>query len=423
MFRLREFLLSSASLGTSQAVTAGVGFVFWYLAAHLFAQAEVGVASAVISAMSLVGAVGAMGLGTLLIYEIPRRPGREMGMIAASLAGSMAIGAVLGLVFVVIAPLLSAELVPVRASILMVVTVALGAGLTSASLVIDQAVIGLMRSGLQLVRNVLAAVGRLGLLAAFGLIGAGAGALAMVGAWVVAVGLSMLALGAYSAWRGSLRRSYPLHWEFLGEQRGNALRHHLLNLAIQLPGWAMPVIALTVLSARVNAGFYFAWLLVGFASFVLASFVWVLYASAVREPGSMARWGWVSLRLSGAAALVGAIGLMVFGPWVIEIFGRGYAEVARGAFVVLPLTLFPTVIKGHYVTINRVRGTVGAASWLVSGGAVLEMLGGWVGASAGGLIGLGIGVVTAMVLETILMLPLVIETIIRPQLAGKPSEA
>src|SRR5262245_15938219 len=119
MFRLGDFLLSSASLGTSQAVTAGVGFVFWYLAAPLFAQAEVGFASAVISAMSLVGAVGAMGLGTLLIYEIPRRPGREMGMIAASLAGSMAIGALLGLIFVAAAPLLSPELAPVRASLLM----------------------------------------------------------------------------------------------------------------------------------------------------------------------------------------------------------------------------------------------------------------------------------------------------------------
>lgn len=423
MFRMRDFMLSSASLGASQAITAVVGFVFWFIAAHLFTQSEVGVGSAVISGMSLVGAVGVMGLGTLLIHDIPRHPGREMGMIAASLIASMVIGGLLGLVFVAAAPFLSAELGLVGATLIMVVTVAVGAGLTSASLVIDQAVIGLMRSSLQLVRNILASLMRLGLLAAFGLIGVASGSLAIVGAWVASVGISMLALGFYSARRRSLRRAYPLHWDFLGAQRGSALRHHLLNLAIQVPGWAMPVIALAVLSARVNAGFYFAWLLVGFASFVGVSFIWVLYASAVREPGSMARWGWVSLRLSSLAAVVGVIGLWVFGPLVIEIFGHGYADVAQGALVVLPLTLFPAVVKGHYITIHRIRGTVAAAAWLVSIGAVLEMIGGWIGASVGGLLGLGVGVTVAMVLETIPMAPLVIEAIIRPQLSGKTSQA
>lgn len=423
MFRMRDFLLSSASLGASQGVTAAVGFVFWYIAAHLFPQSEVGVASAVTSAMSLVGAIGVMGLGTLLIYDLPRHPGREMGMIAASLVASMVIGGLLGLAFVAAAPLLSPELGTVGASVIMVGTVAIGAGLTSASLVIDQAVIGLMRSGLQLVRNILASVLRLALLVAFGLVGVASGSLAIVGAWVAAVALSILALGVYSAWRRSLRRVYPLHWDFLGAQRTSALKHHLLNLAIQVPGWAMPVIALAVLSARVNAGFYFAWLLVGFASFVEVSFIWVLYASAVREPGSMARWGWVSLRLSIVAAVVGVIGLWVVGPLVIQIFGHGYADVAQGALVVLPLTLFPTVIKGHYITIHRVRGTVAAAAGLVSIGAILEMIGGWIGASTGGLFGLGVGVVLAMILETLPMLPLVVEVIIRPQFSGKASAA
>lgn len=422
MLRMRDFLVSSASLGASQAVTAVVGFVFWYIAAHLFSQSEVGVASAVTSAMSLVGAIGVMGLGTLLISDIPRHPGREMGMIAASLVVSMLVGGLLGLLFVAAGPFLSPELGQLGATLLMVVTVALGSGLTSASLVIDQAVIGLMRSDLQLARNILASILRLGLLAAFGLIGFVSGSLAIVGAWVVAVALSMLALGAYSARRRSLGRAYPLHWDFLGAQRGAALRHHLLNLAIQVPGWAMPVIALAVLSARVNAGFYFAWLLVGFASFVEVSLIWVLYASAVREPGSMARWGWVSLQLSGLAALVGALGIMLLGPLLIEIFGHGYAEVARGALVVLPLTLFPVVMKGHYITIHRVRGTVGAASWLVSVGAALEIIGGYVGASLGGLVGLGIGVLVAMVLETIPMTPLVVEVIIRPQLSRPAPE-
>ncbi|MGZ8476381.1 MAG: hypothetical protein ACXWWQ_09225, partial [Candidatus Limnocylindria bacterium] len=88
-----------------------------------------------------------------------------------------------------------------------------------------------------------------------------------------------------------------------------------------------------------------------------------------------------------------------------------------------PLTLFPAVVKGHYITIHRIRGTVASAAGLVSIGAVLEMIGGWIGASIGGLVGLGIGVVVAMVLEVIPMMPLVIEAIIRPQFSSKTSQA
>jgi O-antigen/teichoic acid export membrane protein len=416
MLRLRDFIGSSASLMLSQLLTAFVGFVFWFLAARSFTQSEVGVAAAVISGISLVGAIGVMGLGTLLIREIPRHPNREMGMIAASLMASTTIGGILGLGFVLLAPALSPDLAAVRETMLVVAMVAVGAGLTSASLVLDQAVIGLLRSRLQLARNVIAALLRLLLLVALAALVSGGGTLPILGAWVGSLGLSILAMGGYAAVRRSLPRVYPLHWDFLGAQRTSALKHHVLNLAIQLPGWAMPLVAVTVLSARTNGGFYFVWLLVGLASFIGTALTWMVYAAASRDPDSIAYWGGISLSLAAGAALVSAIGLWVLGPFVLRIFGAGYAEVAGGALVALPLTLFPLAIKAHYITINRVRGTVLAASVLVSLGAVLELVGAYVGASLGGLLGLGFGVLAATLLEAIPMLPTVFATIIRPNL-------
>ncbi len=419
MFRLRDLLLSSGSLMMSQLLTAFVGFVFWFIAARSFTQSEVGFASAVISALSLVGAIGMMGLGTLLIHEIPRHPGREMGMIGSSILASAVIGGLLGLGFVAIGPSLSVDFRPLQATLAMVVAVVAGAGLTSASLVVDQAVIGMMRSRLQLVRNVVAALSRLALLAAAAVAGLAAGDLAVVAVWTASVAISMAALAGYAAWRRSLPRVIPLRWDFLGESRTAALKHHVLNLAIQVPGWAMPLIAVTVLSARTNGGFYFAWLLVGLASFVVVALTWVLFAAASRDPASLAQWGWVTLRLSALAAFLSAIGLWVLGPFVLEIFGRGYADVARSALLVLPLTLFPTVIKGHYVTIHRARGTVLSAAVLIAAGAVLEMVGAYIGASLAGLSGLGLGLVAAMVCETLPMTPTVYRAIVRPHLSGR----
>jgi O-antigen/teichoic acid export membrane protein len=415
MLRVRDFVLSSASLLVSQLVTAGVGFVFWLVASKLFSPSEVGFAAAVTSGISLVGAVGAMGLGTMLIREIPAHPGREIAIVTTSLVASGVVGGLLGLLFVVLAPVLSTEFDPLRESAPMVVLVTVGASVTAASLVMDQALIGLLRSGLQLVRNVLAAVLRLALLVLFGaLVGMSMG-LGIIAPWVVSTALSLLVLGALAARRGSLRGAYPFHWQFLGQQWVASLQHHLLNLAIQVPGWAMPIVAVAALSASSNAGFFLAWQLVGIAAFIQVAFIWILYAEAARDSGALARRGWLTLRLSIGTAIASALGLWVLGPVVLGIFGPGYAESGSEALFALPLTVLGGVFKGHYVTIQRVRGRLSSAARLVAAAALIEILGGFVGATLGGLRGLGIGVAAAMALEIVPMLPVIYREIVRPQ--------
>jgi O-antigen/teichoic acid export membrane protein len=372
--------------------------------------------------MSLVGAVGAMGLGTLLIREIPAHPGREIAIVTTSLVASAAVGGVLGLAFVVVAPLLSAEFEPLRASIVTIVLVTTGASVTAASLVLDQALIGLLRSGLQLFRNVLAALLRLVLLALFAGLALASAGLGMIAPWVISTALSLLALGLLAARRGNVRAASVFHWDFLGRQWVASLQHHLLNLAIQVPGWAMPIVAVTALSASSNAGFFLAWQLVGIAAFVHVAFTWVVYAEASREPASLARWGWLTLRLSIVTAVASAVALWVLGPPVLALFGRGYSESGGEALFALPLTVIGGVFKGQYVTIQRVRGRLGSAARLLAGGAVIEIIGGFVGAELGGLRGLGIGVAIAMGLEIVPMLPTIVREIIEPQMRAQRSE-
>ncbi|HYK95035.1 MAG TPA: hypothetical protein VE011_04085 [Candidatus Dormibacteraeota bacterium] len=419
MPRVRDFLASSTSLVLSQLLTAGVGFVFWLIASRTFSQSDVGFASAVTSGMSLVGAVGAMGLGTLLIREIPAHPGREIAIVTTSLVASAAVGGVLGLGFVLIAPLLSVDFAPLRESLITIVLVTLGASVTAASLVLDQALIGLLRSGLQLFRNVLAALLRLLLLAMFASFALASAGLGMIAPWVISTGLSLVVLALIAGRRGNLRAAYPFHWEFLGQQWLASLQHHMLNLAIQVPGWAMPIVAVTALSASSNAGFFLAWQLVGIAAFVQVAFTWILFAEASREPGSLARWGWLTLRLSIVTGVGSAVALWILGPIVLRIFGRGYSDAGTEALFALPLTVIGGVFKGQYITIQRVRGHLSSATRLVALGALIEILGGYLGATAGGLRGLGIGVAVAMGLEVLPMLPVIYREIIRPQIQAR----
>ena len=81
----RVVISNSSSLIGTTALTSAFGFVYWWLAAHTFPPEAVGIASATVSAMVLLGSVGVLGFGTMLIGELPRQPGREKTLISTAL--------------------------------------------------------------------------------------------------------------------------------------------------------------------------------------------------------------------------------------------------------------------------------------------------------------------------------------------------
>ncbi|HET7636224.1 MAG TPA: oligosaccharide flippase family protein, partial [Candidatus Limnocylindria bacterium] len=348
---MRQLLISSGSLMASQVLTAGVGFLFWVVAAREFDETAVGFASASISTMSLLGAIGTVGMGTLLIREMPLHRGNEHRMLSGALLLSAVLGGALGIGFVLVGPIISNELAPLRTSWPIGGVLVLGSGLTAAALNMDQALIGMLRSELQLLRNVVAAIGRLLLLVGAATISIASGSFSILGAWSFAVAISLLLLAAMAVPRGRLVRSLPPAWHLLLRLNGRAaLEHHFLNLAIQVPGWMMPLITLTALSAATNARFYLAWMLIGLASFIPAALTWTLYAAASRDLSALVREGRVTLSISLASAVASAIVIIVLGRFALAILGPSYTSMADGTLQLLSLTLLPVAIKGHYVT-------------------------------------------------------------------------
>ena len=70
-----HFVLASnaGSVALATMANGAFGFVYWWVAARWFAPTAVGLASADISLITLLSLVAEIGLGTLLLGEIPRR--------------------------------------------------------------------------------------------------------------------------------------------------------------------------------------------------------------------------------------------------------------------------------------------------------------------------------------------------------------
>ena len=151
----RIIFTNTLALVSTQAITSAFGFLFWWAVAHYFTAEVVGLASAEISAMTLLGSIAVLGFGTMLVGELPKQQGHEISLITTSLIIVSISGIFLGIIFAILSPLISVDLGVLGQNPSTVLLFALGVAFTSMTNILDQSLIGLLRATLQLWRNLL----------------------------------------------------------------------------------------------------------------------------------------------------------------------------------------------------------------------------------------------------------------------------
>jgi O-antigen/teichoic acid export membrane protein len=393
---------NAVSMMSTTLVTSLLGVVFWWVAARYFTQEAVGVGSAAVSAMTLLGFAGSLGMGTLLMGELPRRPGGRRSLLDAALAVTTLTGAVAGLAFALLAPLFSAELESLGQSWAAALLFAVAVGLTSFAYVIDQSLIGMLRGRLQFARNCVFAVVKLAALVPVAAAVADPGATWIYAVWGGGIAASLIVLaGFYREGEGE-----PLRPDFaaLGALRGHAASHHGFNLALLAPSMVVPIVVVSMISADANASFYVAWMISGFISMVPVSLATVLYAVASADPSRLTAQLRLTFAISFGVGLAANLLLLPAAGPVLEVFGSDYAEQAEIPLHILALGVFPLTVKTAYVALQRVRRRTGAALPVAILGTCLEVGGAALGAAlTGDLTGVSWGWLAGVGLEVLLM--------------------
>lgn len=394
---------NAASLIGTMAILSAFGFVYWWLAARTFPPEAVGFASAAISAMMLLGTVGVLGFGTLLMGELPRQSGNEKSLITTALITVGLAGTVLGVLFAIVAPWLSPDLSALSENFVHISLFSVGVCLTAMTLVIDQALIGLFRGELQLWRNVIMAAVKLGALLGIGLWFDDRSGLTIYATWAVGNLLSLVTLAGF-AWPKNWNISaYLPRWGLLRNLGRSALGHHALNLSMQIPGLVLPILVTSLLSVRINAYFYTAWMIANLASAGPNALTMVLYAAVAADQAAVVQKTRLTLKLSLLVGL-GAVGVLMIGSGpVLNFFGASYAQEATWSLRFLGMGVFPLIIRTHYVAINRIYNQIERAAKIMALCAVFELTLATIGVKIGGLTGLSLGWLIASFIEAVLM--------------------
>ena len=367
--RRDSLLRNSLFIMLTTVVNSACGFVFWFIAARLFAPRDVGLTAAITSASTIVVILATIGVGGTLIQSLPHWHESESrwSTFWAGLATAVAASVVIGCLTVVLLPLISEKLSALHDAgymlFFIVATVALGAGS-----VIDSVFIAQRAAGSMFVRNSVSAVSKVLLIIVVAML-AGTTPLSLLGAWaaaaIVGLGFGVDILVRRMKLPRPPRASVVARTAF--ELRSRLAGNQLIGIGTALLPYLLPLLVTARLSLAENAYFYTTWMMGGIFLIIAPAVSQSLFAEGVNNPQDLharTRSALVFIAVI-LAPLVTVIFLM--GGTLLSALGSDYEHHAIGLLHIVLLASIPDAILNVYISVLRVRGRLMVAAGLSVG--------------------------------------------------------
>jgi O-antigen/teichoic acid export membrane protein len=354
--RTDHLVRNSLYLMLSSGVQAALGFTFWLIMARLFSRTDVGLASSLISATTLIGYFALFGLNSTLVRFLPTAEDRDR-LISAALLLVIGTGAAIGLGYVLLTPVVASRLAFVERSPPLMVGFMILSAAAAVNVLTDSVFIAQRRAELcALTDGLIGGVGKI----IFGLALAGTGAFglfsASTGGYAASAVASIVLIVVVLRWRPSLRRPIQTLRPLLRFSGAN----YLANAFNLLPSVVVPLVVLDRLGPE-PAAYYFV-------AFQMAT---LLYAAvnavenAFLAEGSQADADWRAVRkrsrlLALALFVTGGIVLSAAAHWVLLAFGVQYSLHGTGCLVLLAIAVLPIAACNWAWTVLRLVGRLGA---------------------------------------------------------------
>lgn len=346
MFKADSLFRNAVYLMASTAIMAFLGFAFWLFVARLYSPADIGVASALISATTMISNFSLLGLQAGLIRFLPtsKHPSRDINaaMLAVGLAAVVATA-----IYLTVTVLEGIGLQLIGSSPFNWVMFAALMAAVALNTLTDSVFIANRRAEYHLL--VYAAFGLIKLILPLFLVPFGSAGifLAYSAAVVVSLGLSIY----------FMRRACDYHvasnpnWQLLLQTRRYMTGNYFSMLLSGLPSQLMPMLIIRHMGADSAAYFSMAIMMANFIYVVPSSMTQSLLAESSHDSASLSRHVKQATRILAMILIPGVSVAIAVAPYLLQVFGANYAA---GSAQIFQLLAAATV----FVTINSIGGTI-----------------------------------------------------------------
>lgn len=347
--------LNSFYLMLSSLTASATGFIFWVIVARFYTVTDVGVASAIISAVGLISVISLLGLDISLVRFIPDNKCKTNELINTCVylvvVISLVTSLVISLVVLSIGILEDSPQTP-NVEVLPIILITLSLVTSVQSLQNQGIFVGLRKNKYSFFQTISSVI-RLGLVPILAFVGS-------IGI-ILAYGISSifaLILGFVIMKKLDCFPHFRMNKSVLHKIIHFSLGNYIARVFEILPTYLMPLIIITMLNAEASAYFYIAWSISMLLLIISKSVSSSLLAEATHNPENIRSLLKRSLLWTFGLLIPTIITICLSGEYVLLMFGSNYAENAYDILIILGIASIPFSANTLYATACRIRGDV-----------------------------------------------------------------
>jgi len=342
----------------SSGISSLLGFVFWIIVAHFYSTETVGLASAAISAASLMAIIANFGLGQGLIRFLSQAGDKANSLMNTCFTVAFIASAVTALIFLFGISVWSPALIilrknPVFIAAFIVFTVAF-----NIINVGGDSFIAKRRSGLTLVNGLINGLLKMLLVIVFAILSYSLGIFVSCTISLIAAmmfGVFFLLPRAHSGYRPRL----AINLSVLKGIARFSFANYITTIVLSAPGYILPIIVINKLGAKTNAFFYMAWLIGNILITVASATGLSLMAEGSHDETQLLIHLRQALKATFLILVPLVIIVLVFADRLLLVFGKDYSQTGVILLRLLTLSVLPTALNQIYINMKAVEKKLG----------------------------------------------------------------
>ena len=342
----------------STFILGGLGFVFWIIIARLYKTENVGIATTIISIMTLLSSFTIMGINSSLIRYLPKSANKNEFINSSFVIVTIAT-LLSSVIFLLGLQIFSPQLLFLRSNIFYILSFTTFIIFCSWNILVDSIFMAFRAAGNILIKNIIISLLKLVLpfaliaFGAYGIFASTASALALG----VLVGMIILNL------KFEIKLSISINISLIKEHSIYSLANYLVIFISGIPSLVLPVIVLNVLSAKFAAYYYVASMIQNFLLIIPIATDQALLTEGSHNEAELKKHVKKAIATILVILIPATAIIVLFGNILLQFFGKSYAI---EAFQFLQLYSVSTIFTSFLLIASAIMNVKHKIKTLVS---------------------------------------------------------
>lgn len=344
---------NSIYLMLSTAVMAFFGFFFWIINARLFTPDQVGIATTLISVMTLISSLSILGLGNGLIRYLPNSERKNKKINTAFiLVGLTSI--IIAVIYLLCIKIFSPSLLFVRENIFFSLSFMAFITFTVLANLSEAVFIAYRSCRYVLLKNIIFSISKI----VFPILLIGIGAYGIFASVGIATAISLLLSIGFLVWKFNFLINVAVDLKIVKRMFKFSIGNHLAGFIGGFPSMVLPILITNSIGAKFSAYFYMDMMIANLLYIIPMAVSQSLFAEGSHNEINLKIHIRKAVRIISLILIPAIILTLVFGRYILLVFGKNYS--AEGVVLLQLLTLSTIFNSINYVfgAIFRIKNMV-----------------------------------------------------------------